>query len=456
MKKFFYLLSGLFLTSTLFGGCGGGGGGGVGGGAPATTTPKWTGTKQLGVAGATTVAVGVAADTNGNVYVTGSTTGAIDGVALSGSQDLFLTMYNSLGTKIRTRLLGITGKTTTANSIAVDASGNVYVVGTTNGSLPSGSLPANLVSGTQDLFLTKYNQAGVNLFTTQLGVTGSITVATSVTVDLSGNVYVAGYTNGSLPSNTRAGTQDYFLAQYSSSGVNQYTKQVGIAEANTAANSIAVDTNGNVYVVGDTYGSLDVISRIGVRDLFLTKYNSAGAKIGSSIQIGIAGLPTVATGVTVNASGDIFVTGYTFGGLSPNTVTGERDLFLIKYDPALGNMFTKQLGVASKITVANSVAVDQSGNAYVGGYTHGSLDGQTLSGTNSQDFFLTKYDATGTIVRTRQLGVAGKFTSANSIALDLNGNVYVTGSTTGGLDKNTLSGTKDFFITKYDSAGAKQ
>ena len=57
---------------------------------------------------------------------------------------------------------------------------------------------------------------------------------------------------------------------------------------------------------------------------------------------------------------------------------------------------------------------------------------------------------------TKQLGVAGAFTFGTSVATDANGNVYVAGETDGGLDGNTLAGTIDFFVTKYDSTGVKQ
>ena len=59
-------------------------------------------------------------------------------------------------------------------------------------------------------------------------------------------------------------------------------------------------------------------------------------------------------------------------------------------------------------------------------------------------------------IGTKQLGVAGKSTIGNSVATDANGNVYVAGQTNGGLDGNTRTGTYDFFVTKYDSSGVKQ
>ena len=115
---------------------------------------------------------------------------------------------------------------------------------------------------------------------------------------------------------------------------------------------------------------------------------------------------------------------------------------------------TKQLGVAGRTTYGFSVASDANGNVYVAGFTNGGLDGNTLTGT--RDFIVTKYNSSGVKQYTRQLGVAGKETYGLSVATDAIGNVYVAGYTNGGLDGNSQTGTQDFFITKYDSSGVKQ
>ncbi|MHB8453649.1 MAG: SBBP repeat-containing protein [Acidiferrobacterales bacterium] len=112
---------------------------------------------------------------------------------------------------------------------------------------------------------------------------------------------------------------------------------------------------------------------------------------------------------------------------------------------------TKQMGVTGQSTYGQSVAIDSIGNVYVAGSTDGSLDGNTLTGMN--DFFLTQYNAAGTKVYTKQMGVTGVVTEGESVATDSSGNVYVAGSTDGGLDGNTLMGTEDFFVTRYSTAG---
>ena len=114
----------------------------------------------------------------------------------------------------------------------------------------------------------------------------------------------------------------------------------------------------------------------------------------------------------------------------------------------------KQMGVAGAATSGNSVASDASGNVYVAGTTDGGLGGNTLTGT--RDFFVTKYNSSGVLQYTKQMGVAGAATNGLSVATDASGNVYVAGSTTGGLDGNTLTGLYDFYVTKYNSSGVLQ
>ena len=103
---------------------------------------------------------------------------------------------------------------------------------------------------------------------------------------------------------------------------------------------------------------------------------------------------------------------------------------------------TKQLGVSGGDTQARGVAVDSLGNVYVAGWTTGDLDGNILTGDT--DFFVTMYDAAGTKVRTKQLGVSGADTRATSVAVDSLGNVYVAGWTTGDLDGNILRALRTF------------
>ena len=385
---------------------------------------------------------GVATDSSGNVYVTGGTKGGLDGNTSSGDTDLFVIKYNSSGTKQWTKQLGSTVRDS-ANGIAIDSSGNVYVTGVT-----FGGLDWNTSAGTNDLFVVKYNSSGTKQWTKQLG-SASSDFANGVATDSSGNVYVAGATYGGLDGNTNAGNSDLFVVKYNSSGTKQWTKQLGTGEYDEAR-GVATDLSGNVYVVGGTKGKLAGASNSGRTDVFLIKYNSSGTKqwtksLGSNEN-------DLANGVTTDSSGNFYVTGFTYKYLEGNTSAGSSDLFVVKYNSSGTKKWTQQLGSSSR-DHARGVATDSSGNVYVTGDTYGGVDGNTNAGYN--DLFVVKYLDNGTKQWTKQFGTPSS-DLADGVATDSSGNVYVVGYTYGDLDGNTNTGTSDLFVVKYNSSGTKQ
>jgi hypothetical protein len=408
----------------------------------------WTGTKQFGVLQGATFGNSVAIDSVGNIFVAGYTTGVLDGIMQMGSKDVFVTKYDSLGQYLYTRQMGVAGADTQGFSVATDASGNVYVTGSTTGALNGIQL-----TGTKGFFITKFDNSLTQKYTVLLGVEGAETVGTSIATDTIGNVYVAGYTTGGLDGNLPRGTHDFFVAKYNSLGQHQYTQQLGVAVAGTIATSVATDANGNVYVAGYTSGGLDGNTLAGTTDFFVTKYDSRGT-YQFTRQLGAAGANTSGRSVSTDASGNVYVAGDTSGNLDGNVQVGTIDLFITKYDSSGNKLYTRQRGVADPVTGAatgiNSITIDATGNVFVAGHTTGVLEGTTRTGTT--DFFVSKYNSDGTQQYTRQLGAAGAITNGNSVAIDHQGNVYVAGDTTGGLDGNTLTGTTDFFVTKFNNS----
>jgi len=245
--------------------------------------------------------------------------------------------------------------------------------------------------------------------TRQLGVGGADTQGYGVATDANGNVFVVGYTTGDLDGNTMTGTQDSFVTKYNASGVKQWTQQLGDSGQVTCGIGVATDSSGNVFVGGNTNGGLDGNTLMGTSDYFVTKYNSSGAKQWTR-QLGQSGKETYGIGVATDSSGNVFVGGYTTGGLDGNTLTGTVDLFVTKYNSSGVKQWTRQLGDSGKATWGIGVATDSSGNVFVGGYTMGNLDGNTVAGNNDFYFFVTKYDSSGVTQWTQQLGASGAIT----------------------------------------------
>jgi len=395
---------------------------------------EWT--RQLGTA-SDDKGLGVSVDGSGNAYVTGLTVGGLDGNTSAGSADMFLTKYDTAGTKQWTQQLG-TAAPDWGYGVSVDGSGNAYVTG-----LTEGGLDGNTSAGNYDMFLAKYDTAGTKQWTQQLG-TYYWERGSDVSIDGSGSVYVTGVTEGGLDGNTSAGSADMFLTKYDTAGTKQWTEQLGTTVEDYGGD-VSVDGSGNAYVTGHTYGGLDGNTSAGYFDMFLTKYDTAGTKQWTQ-QLGTADRD-VGLGVSIDGSGNAYVTGYTRGGLDGNTSAGDVDVFLTKYDTAGTKQWTQQLGTVGQ-DVGYGVSVDGSGNAYVTGSTRGGLDGNTSAG--DLDMFLTKYDTAGTKQWTQQLGTAVE-DHGRGVSVDGSGNAYVTGYTYGSLDGNTSAGDYDMFLTKIST-----
>jgi uncharacterized delta-60 repeat protein len=413
-------------------------------------------TQQLGTSSEDR-AQGVATDSSGNVYVTGTTEGGLDGNTNAGLEDIFVIKYNSSGTRQWTKQLGSSGWEE-AYGVATDSSGNVYVTGYT---YTSEGLDGNTSAGGFDIFVVKYNSSGTKQWTKQLGSSNDDR-AYGVATDSSGNVYVTGRTNGGLDGNTNVALTDIFVVKYLDNGTKQWTKQLG-STYNNYAYGVATDSSGNVYVTGTTSEGLDGNTNAGscgfpghsnpnCWDLFVVKYNSSGTKQWTK-QLGSSSYD-VARGVATDSSGNVYVTGTTEGGLDGNTNAGLEDIFVVKYNSGGTRQWTKQLGTSNDDR-AHGVATDSSGNVYVTGNTEGGLDGNTNAGDD--DLFVIKYNSSGTRQWTKQLGTDDS-DWAQGVATDSSGNVYVTGRTQGGLDGNTSAGgwNWDIFVVKYNSSGTKQ
>ncbi|KKK84489.1 hypothetical protein LCGC14_2782830, partial [marine sediment metagenome] len=249
-------------------------------------------------------------------------------------------------------------------AVAVDSNGNAYISGKTDGSLDGNS------AGLTDAFLAKYDSSGASVWIRQLG-TSTHDVSESVAVDSAGNTYISGWTWGSLDGNN-AGLTDAFLAKYDSSGTWQWTRQLGTA-SNDYSKSVAIDSNDNVYISGHTEGSLDGNSA-GSADAFLAKYNSSGVWQWTR-QLGTSEWDA-SRSVAVDSNGNAYISGYTEGSLDGNNV-GLDDAFLAKYDSSGVWLWTRQLGTEWD-DKSYSVAVDSADNAYISGLTNGSLDGNNV------------------------------------------------------------------------------
>ena len=170
---------------------------------------------------------GVSADGLGNVYISGLTAGSLGGPN-AGHDDAFVAKYDTAGNLQWIRQLGtIDGDGST--SVSADGLGNVYISGGTAGSLGGPN------AGEGDAFVSKFDAAGNIQWTRQLG-TSEGDESSGVSADGLGNVYISGYTAGSLGGPYAGGT-DAFVAKYDEAGNLQWVKQLGSSATDLAGAS---------------------------------------------------------------------------------------------------------------------------------------------------------------------------------------------------------------------------
>jgi len=352
-------------------------------------------------------------------------------------------------------------------SAAVDASGNVYVVGSFEGSFwfyPD--LPNPITSnGAADILLMKFNAAGVAQWYKGFGDT-LVDEAVSVALDASGNVVVTGNFRGTVNFGggalVSAGLKDIFVAKFDPAGVHQWSQRFGDA-SDQSATSVAVDASGNVIICGAFTGTVNfgggVLTSAGSTDIFVAKFNAMGAHQWSRRFGGV--LSQLGNSVAVDASGNVTVCGYfadtvDFGG-GTFISAGNIDAFVAKFSASGVHQWSRSFGDPNWQD-ATAVAVDASGAVLVTGDFYGGVNfgGGTLTSAGSDDIFLAKYDAAGTHLWSRRFGDAG-FQGTSVVAVDVSGNVFITGAFESSVDFGggvlTSAGGEDIFLAKFNPAG---
>ena len=212
-------------------------------------------------------------DNTGNIYVSGSTSNTLDNESHIGGKDIFLVKFDSSLNRLWTKTIG-TSNDEEAYSIAMDSLGNSYVVGYTRGALDGNSRLG--VINDKDIFILKYDEDGNKEWSLQDG-TPSEDVAYNVAVDSSDYIYITGKTCSDFNGNSHKGDCDYFLKKINSSGQLIWTRQGGTSYLDISL-GIDFDSLDNIYIIGYTFGSIDGKNKLGGSDYFVVKYNKDGYK----------------------------------------------------------------------------------------------------------------------------------------------------------------------------------
>lgn len=357
-----------------------------------------------------------------------------------------------------------------AYATAVDATGNLYWAGVTEGTVST----AGYTVTAGGLRVLKTDGAGTitwNKKITPTGGGGTYAVVRGMGVDSAGNVFIAGefqgvLTFGALPAMTSQGI-DVFVAKLDSNGNFVWAKRFG-DNAYQAAYALAVDGAGDIFVTGEGAGNLDFGGGDLVAnnsDVFIAKLKgSDGSHLWSngfgdgSVQVGWS--------VAVDPAGDVFLCGDFDGNinLGGGNVTngGGDDAFLAKLKGSDGShLWSKGFGEDNQAQRAFAVATGADGSVAIVGVFKGSIDlgGGVLTNTDdaARDIFVAKFNGAGNHLWSKKFGDAAD-QDAEGVTIDGAGHVLMTGSFQGAIDfgggalNNADAATYDFFIAKLDSA----
>jgi hypothetical protein len=375
-----------------------------------------------------------------------------------------------------------------SNSIAVDASGNTYITGYFySDTLILGSITLTNIDNsgnTSDLFIAKYDANGNVLWAESTGGLSS-DGASSIAVDKLGSIYVAGWFysptinlgsfNLTNVDNT-GNTSDLFLAKYDTNGNVIWAESIGGTD-DDAANSIALDNTGNIFLAGNFYCDTLILGAntlvtAGNDDIFITKLDTNGNVIWAKSAGGTDN--DLAYSVATDASWNTYVAGgfysdtLVFGSYTlTNDNAGYEDIFLAKYDNSGNVLWAKSIGGAND-DVAYSVVADESGNEYLTGCFRSpslAFDANILTNNDSingtEDIFLAKYTTTGNVLWAKSAGGTSD-DDAFAVAVDTFGNTYLTGRFNSPVIKfgtDTLTNfiptgiSSDIFLAKYNTNG---
>jgi hypothetical protein len=332
-----------------------------------------------------------------------------------------------------------------ARDIAVDATGNIYVVGSFNSTaLTIGSLSlANGGNATNDIFLVKYDRTGLPLWARRAGGSDE-DQGVSVSLDGSGNAFICGWFQSSTASfgnvtvnnYTNTGFEDIFVAKYDPAGNVLWARGYGGTQQEYA-HSIVTDGTGNCFITGEffslsvLFGNFGVINS-GASDIYLTKIDGSGT-VAWAKRIG-GGNVDNARDVAVDGAGNVYLAGYynssSIQTFSPAlTNAGGFDILYAKYDAAGNNVFAGRFGSAGDESCFAVTATSSGEFFLMGGFDGSTLQfgSATVNNASGSDFFYTKLSASGSVLwATRSGGSQGA--DRGDLLIDGAGDLYAAGS----------------------------
>jgi len=445
----------------------------------------------------------IAIDSTGRIFVAGSTrddttdypttTGAYD-ESQNGFNDVFVSRLDADLSDLQASTFIGGSEDDFANAIAIDSTDRIYVVGFTQDSTTDYPTTTGAWDETQnggrDAFVSRLDADLSDLqASTLLGGSGTDS-ANGIAINTNGGIYVTGQTQDSatdLPTTTGAwdeihnGDQDVFVSRFDAD-LTDLEKSTYIGGSSfDIASAIAIDSTERIFVAGltqdsgvdypTTNGAYDEIHN-GGNDAFVSRLDADLSDLQASTLIG--GLATDrARGIAIDSTDRIYVIGRTAStgfpaqaGAWDGSHNGSDDVFVSRFATNLNDLQVSTFLGGSSIDHGSAIAIDSIGRIFVTGFTSSDETTFPITGgafdeihNGARDVFVSRFNADLSLVQ-RSTFIGGSFSEeANSIAIDSTNRIYVTGFTSGGMPSyptslsaydQTHNGSDDVFVTHFE------
>lgn len=383
-----------------------------------------------------------------------------------------------------------------AYDVVVDATGNVYTIGTFMGQTDFDPGPGTftLNATSSNMYISKLSSTGA--FVWAKSINGLSSFSSSIALDAAGNVYATGSFTGTADfdpgtavfnltaTGTSINNENAFVLKLNSSGAFVWARQFS-GTVGTHGECVTVDAAGNVYSVGNSLGVADYDPGPGTYNLghadtpsaYISKLNSSGSFVWAKhyYELGSAGQTIVvdASGAAYVAGGYVATCDFDLGPATFNlTAPGfYGDIYILKLDASGGFVWAKGIG-SSQRDRANGMKLDASGDVVITGTFEGpglvdfdpGPGTANLTGVALANVFVLKLTSAGAYVWAKGINVSntpGTYVGPR-LALDASGGAYVAGAFTGTVDFDpgastanlTAAGAQDGFALKLNSAGS--
>ena len=392
--------------------------------------------------------IGIAVDSSGNTYVCGRSTATWGSPVqpYTKGNDVSVSKLSDNGTLVWNTFLGDNG-TDNSYGIAVDGSGNIYVVGHSTATWGS---PVRAYTAGADAFVAKLDNNGTLVWNTFLGGSGT-DYGYDLTIDNNTNIYVVGYSDATWGSPVRAYTAgiDAFVAKLDNNGTLVWNTFLGGNETDYGS-YIAVSGDGNLYVGGSSYATWGspVREYTADWDAYVAKLSSGGDLTWNTFLGGSGN--DLGNGIIVDKNGNIYVSGYSDATWdSPvGSYTALNDASVAKLSSS-GDLTWNTFFGGSGNDYGNAIAMDTGGNIFVTGESDATWGSPVREYTADRDAIVAQIADNGMLVWNTFLG-GSLYDGGYGIAVSSDGNLHVTGESdaTWGFPVRDFAASEDIHVTK--------